>query len=117
MVNFNIRDLSPVLLVAELERAMEFYHRLGFETEFIYEGFYAGLRKDGYSLHLKVAEHEKRRPAAGHVDVVLAVSGIRDLYETLKGAGVKIVQPLREMPYGLEFYIADPEGYVIAMIE
>jgi len=27
---------------------------------------------------------------------------------------VEIVQPLREMRYGKEFYIADPDGYVIA---
>jgi len=117
VADYKIRNLSPVLLVAGLERAIEFYHQLGFETEFIYEGFYAGIKKDGYSIHLKAADVVKGRATAEQVDLVLSVSGIRELFETLKDEGVKIVQPLREMPYGLEFYIADPDGYVLAMVE
>ena len=117
MADFTIQQLSPVLLVAELEPAIRFYQTLGFETAFIYEGFYAGIRKDRYSIHLKADIHEIRRPKTEHVDLVLAVSGIRELFEVLRAIGVEIIQPLREMPYGWEFYIADPDEHVIAMVE
>jgi hypothetical protein len=30
---------------------------------------------------------------------------------------VIIVQPLRAMPYGKEFYIADPDGYILSFLE
>jgi predicted enzyme related to lactoylglutathione lyase len=35
----------------------------------------------------------------------------------MKRGPVQIVQPLREMPYGTEFYISDPDGYIISFIE
>lgn len=114
---FTIKNLSPVFLVVELEQAIQFYHRLGFETEFVYEGFYAALRKDGYSIHLKAGRQEKGRATAEHVDLVFFVSGVRELFEVIKGMGVRVVQPLRQMPYGQEFYIADPDEHVIAMVE
>jgi len=28
-----------------------------------------------------------------------------------------VIQSLREMPYGREFYVADPDGYIIAFYE
>jgi predicted enzyme related to lactoylglutathione lyase len=30
---------------------------------------------------------------------------------------LKITQPLRTMPYGTEFYISDPDGYVLAFLD
>jgi len=117
MAEFKIKYLSPVLLVTELERAIQWYNGLGFETEFIYEGFYASLRKDGYPVHLKAAKPEKRKASAEHVDLVFSVGAVRELFDTLKETGVEIIQPLRKMSYGLEFYIADPDGHVLAMVE
>jgi hypothetical protein len=29
---------------------------------------------------------------------------------------IEIIQPLRAMPYGKEFYIADPDGYIIGFL-
>jgi len=117
MTEFKIKYLSPVLLVADLERAVQWYHGLGFETEFTFGGFYAALRKDGFFIHLKVADVRRKKPTAEHVDLVLSVDRVGELYEGLNGAGVEIVQPLRKQPYGLEFYIADLDGYVIAFVE
>jgi len=28
---------------------------------------------------------------------------------------VNIIEPLREMPYGREFYITDPDGYILGL--
>jgi catechol 2,3-dioxygenase-like lactoylglutathione lyase family enzyme len=38
--------------------------------------------------------------------------GIENVYAKLARKAVEITQPLRAMPYGKEFYIADPDGHV-----
>jgi hypothetical protein len=37
------------------------------------------------------------------------LDGVEDLYE--------IIQPLCERPYGREFYIIDPDGYILAFLQ
>jgi catechol-2,3-dioxygenase len=55
--NFRIKQMSPQLQVADIERSLEFYTKqLGFEIEFRYENLYAGISKDGHSIHLKMAD-------------------------------------------------------------
>lgn len=49
-----IIKMSPQFLVTDIEHSIEFYtKKLGFELQFFYEGFYAGIAKDGCSVHLK----------------------------------------------------------------
>ena len=51
-----IKKMSPQLLVADIDHSIEFYtKKLGFNVDFRYEDFYAGIIKDGYSIHLKVS--------------------------------------------------------------
>ena len=112
--------MSPQLQVADVERSIEFYtKKLGFEVEFRYEDFYAGIIKDGYSIHLKTdytpAEQEKQLKNTDFM--TLSVDNIHELYEELSTRSVRFTQTLRQMPYGKEFYIADPDGNVIAFLE
>jgi len=117
-----IKKMSPQFLVADLERAIEFYtKKLGFAIEFRYEDFYAGIIKDGLSIHLKTSH-----PLAGirqlikeseHLDLIISVGDIEWFYKDFLKKAVEVTQPLREMPYGREFYIADPDGYIIAFLE
>ena len=119
--NYILKRISPQLLVTDLERAITFYiQKLGFEIDFRYEDFYCGIIKDGHSIHLKWCDvlprgrTEKRENE--HIDLMFAVDDIEDLYNNLERIGVGITQPLRQMPYGKEFYIADPDGYIIAFL-
>ena len=114
--------MSPQLLVADINRSIGFYTReLGFKMSFRYEDFYAGITKDGYSIHLKlagtVAEERKNRRDNEHLDIVLSVDDIEGFYLDIKNSFPEITQPLRETPYGREFYIADPDGYIIGFLE
>ncbi len=114
--------MSPQFLVADINRSIEFYtKRLGFEVSFRYEDFYCGITKDGYSLHLKLAgtiiEERENRKNNGHLDITFSVEGIEGLYEYIKSKPVEVTQPLRDMPYGREFYISDPDGYIIALLQ
>jgi catechol 2,3-dioxygenase-like lactoylglutathione lyase family enzyme len=118
----NIRGMSPLLLVADLDRSMAFYNEhLGFTIDFRYEDFYAGMVKDNFTIHFKCGkpdptEREDRRKNED-LDLVFAVSAIGELYDAMKGGPVTIVQTLRQMPYGKEFYISDPDGYIVSFIE
>jgi hypothetical protein len=63
-----------------------------------------------------VEERQNRRENED-LDIVFSVQGIEDLYEEYLGRSVEFVQPLRDMAYGKEFYIADPDGYIIGFLE
>ena len=120
VASFKIHKMSPQLLVADLERCLDFYTKiLGFDLDFRYEDFYAGISKDGCSIHLKEGNptSEKGREESEKLDIVFAVEGIEDLYQDIARRPVGIGQPLRVMPYGKEFYITDPDGHVIAFSE
>ena len=119
---FRIKKMSPQLLVAQLDRSVEFYTKqFGFEVEFRYDDFYAGITKDGYSIHLKMGrpsiEEKKSQRDNENLDIVFSVDDVEALYEELSNNAVEFVQALRTMPYGKEFYIADPDGNIIAFLE
>ena len=117
-----IKKMSPQFLVADIEHSIEFYtKKLDFEVDFRYEDFYAGIIKDNYSIHLKsgkpsIEERESKRENVD-LDIIFSVEGVEDLYEELMNKSVEIVQPLCDRPYGKEFYIADPDGYILAFLE
>jgi catechol 2,3-dioxygenase-like lactoylglutathione lyase family enzyme len=113
------KQMSPQLLVTHIEHSIEFYtNKLGFSLDFRYEDFYAGIVKDGHSIHLKCGAHPKSGAAAGNddLDIMFSVGDIDHFYEYVLSQSIEIVQPLRDMPYGREFYIADPDGNRIAFI-
>ena len=117
-----IKKMSPQFLVTDIEHSIEFYtKKLDFEVDFRYEDFYAGIIKDNYSIHLKSGkpsiEERKSKRENIHLDIVFSVEGVEDLYEELMNKSVEIVQPLCDRPYGKEFYIADPDGYILAFLE
>lgn len=54
MAQPEIKKMSPQFLVKDIEQSIEFYiKKPGFELDFFYDGFYAGIVKDGHSIHLK----------------------------------------------------------------
>ena len=114
--------MSPQFLVTDIDRSIEFYiKKLGFDIDFNYEDFYAGVIKDGYSIHLKTGkpsiEERKNKRKNQDLDVIFSVDGIEDLYKELSNKFVEFTQPLRNMPYGKEFYIGDPDDYIISFLE
>lgn len=117
-----IKKMSPQFLVSNLDRSVEFYlNKLGFSLDFRYEDFYLGIINDGYSIHLKVGDpsvdERNHRREHGDLDLVFSVEGIEGLYHEYSKRSIEFAQPMREMPYGKEFYIVDPDGYLIGFVE
>lgn len=114
--------IAPVLRVADLARSIAFYRdRLGFQVVFDYEGFYAEVRRDGCRIHLNCAPPTPRDQfafeRAEHIDACVVVTDAEGLFASLESAGVTFSVALRTMPYGSEFYVRDPDGYILGFMQ
>lgn len=121
-VPLKIQGMASLFLVADLKTSVEFYTKvLGFEIAFTYDNFYCGISKDGYSIHLKsgspASEERVSRKNNEDIDITVSIDEIEGVYEYIKSTSAAIIQPLRNMPYGREFYIADLDGYIIAFLQ
>ena len=118
-----ITRAAPQFLVRDLEASLAFYgDRLGFTTDFVYEGFYASVSRDGATIHLKhgqrpAGEAESRR-AEEHLDAYLDVTGVRQLHAEFVERDAPIDKPLDTRPWGaIDFYVVDPDGYILCFSE
>src|SRR4029078_3178529 len=98
ITHYRIKKMSSQFLVTDIDRSIKFYTKtLGFDIDFSYGDFYAGILKDGYSIHLKtgkpsVEERENKRKNQD-LDVIFSVDGIEELYKELSGKLVEFTQP------------------------
>ena len=118
-----ITAISPQFLVDDLNRSIAYYRdRLGFTVDFIYESFYAGVSRDGFSIHLKDAPKleadRAHRKEHEHLDAYIKVSGIRSLFDEFEAREATVLRPLEERPWAcLDFYVEDPDGYILCFSE
>jgi uncharacterized glyoxalase superfamily protein PhnB len=118
-----ITSFAPQLLVDDLDRAIKFYSDvLGFSFGPPWRGFYAIGERDGFEVHLKcapkTAADRAHRLEHEHLDIYAGVVGVAALYEACKAKGATITKPLARTAWGTsDFYIMDPEGYILAFGE
>ena len=98
------------------------YDVLGFSFGPPWRGFYAIGERDGFAVHLKCAPKtvadRAHRQQQEHLDIYAGVVGVDALYETCKAKGATITKPLGSTAWGTrDFYIMDPEGYILAFGE
>ena len=114
-----LTGIAPQFLVDDLDAAIAYYRdKLGFELDFSYESFYAGVSRDGFAIHLKCAPktvsdraHRKRHQ---HLDAYIAVTEAAAVYDELHSRGALITKPLEAQPWAcLDFYVEDPDGYIL----
>jgi len=117
-MNPRITSFAPQFLVADLERSIAYYQKLGFVFGDPWEGFYVIGYRDGLELHLKEApqnEAERRhRRDHEHLDAAAGVDGIEAFYTQCVSNGATILKPLTSTEWGTkDFYVEDPDGNVI----
>lgn len=119
----SILAAAPQFLVDRLDDALAFYQqRLGFARDFVYEGFYASVSRDGAVIHLKCAPRlpaeRAHRRSEEHLDAFLAVSGVQDLHDEFVRRGAPIIKPVEQQPWGQrDFYVEDPDGHILCFSE
>ena len=114
--------IAPVLRVSELRRSLAFYRdQLGFDLDFCYEEIYTSVSRDRCHIHLQCARPTPRDQAAFErdefIDACVVVQNAEALSATFTSAGVTFAVPLRQMPYGIEFYVRDPDGYILGFVQ
>jgi len=118
-----ITHLAPQFLVDDLAHAVAYYRdQLGFETDFIYESFYASVSRDGFSIHLKCAPKSSadraHRKQNEHLDAFVGVRGIEALYDEFTSKEAHIIRSLDDRPWGCkDFYVEDLDGYILCFSE
>lgn len=118
-----ITSLAPQFLVDDLPAAIAWYRdRLGFETDFVYESFYASVSRDGFSIHLKcapkTAADRTHRKENEHLDASISVQNIEALFAELTSNGANIIRSLEARPWGRkDFYVEDLDGYLLCFSE
>jgi catechol 2,3-dioxygenase-like lactoylglutathione lyase family enzyme len=121
-VSKNLIYIAPVFQVADIPRSLSFYRdQLGFGVDFVFESFYAGVSRDGCHIHLKhstpTPRDQKALDREQHIDVCISVDSAEELSASFAAAIVPFVVPLRHVPYGTEFYVRDPDGYVLGFVQ
>ena len=110
--------MSSQFVVSDLDKSLQFYtEELRFEVNFRYEDFYTGIGCDGHSIHLKSGNPSKKergeRRKDEDLDLYFGVTDIDSYYEHILSKDIEVIQPMRKMPYGKEFYIIDSDGYIL----
>lgn len=118
-----LRNSTPVFLVGNIEPTMEWYKRLGFESEYYPPGF-AILRRDEIQIFLQQqpgyaapADPGRREREAWNVYII--TDNVRALYEEYSSLpGLEISRPLCPQEYGMtEFDVMDLNGYRLVFAE
>jgi catechol 2,3-dioxygenase-like lactoylglutathione lyase family enzyme len=116
-----LRSVVPVLRVADLNRAVEFYTTiLGFSVVWQADndggGENAMLQAGDTSLLLSTGSHLGDKPQFTGT-LYFNIVGVEAYFESIKDKA-DIVWPLEAMEYGQrEFGIRDPDGYTLAFAE
>ena len=111
-----IKRISPMLAVADMEKTLAFYQdMLGFVPT-MKSAEYAIVARDGQIIHfMKAASEEVMKRLRGHVEIYIEVRGIRGMWDQVKSFKIRYkIRDLFERDYGMtEFHIEDPNGYLI----
>ena len=116
-MNTLFTGVVPIFAVEDVAKAKDFYTEyLDMTVDFIVGDppEYAGLYKDDIELHLIRASLPHAKQPAGNGYLSILTDEVDDLHARLNAAGVRIVTPPEDRPYGLrDFDIRDPNGNAI----
>jgi predicted enzyme related to lactoylglutathione lyase len=117
-----LTGISPVLLVADIERSIEYYRdRLGFECEAYGDPTdFASARRDQATILLALCRDPERivpnwRIVDNIWNVYIRVEDADAVYAEVQERGAGIDYTIYDAPHGFrEFGVQDPDGHDIA---
>ena len=119
-MNYTAKSLSPVLPVADMDRAIAFYREvLGF-TSVVESTHYTLMTRGAATVHLaKAASEEVLTALQGKVSIYLEVEGIAELWQHV--AQFKGRYRMRDLVVEdfdkREFHVVDPDGCLVMVGE
>ena len=111
-----VLSTTTLLIVADLQRSLAFYHRIGFGKPSVHgePPCFAMLFRDGFELMLSSGESGAVRPngPSGVWDVYVRVDDLDAELRALAAAGVPVDKGPTDMFYQMrEVEIVDPDGH------
>ena len=118
-----ITDVIVQLRTTNIDESLDFYiSKLGFELEFRYEDFYAGIRAGQHLIHFKLVD--VRDPSIDfvssgeHFHLYFTIDDAQKEARDIKKKGISFHKKITETPWGTkEFYIRDSQGHVLCFSE
>jgi catechol 2,3-dioxygenase-like lactoylglutathione lyase family enzyme len=105
-------QLVVEVYVRNLDRALDFYRRLGFEV-LSRHGRFAALTWEGHRLFLDEQPHLEAPPSP-QANVRVMVPDVDAWWRRAAGMGARVLAPVADREYGLrDFTILDPDGFGI----
>ncbi len=116
MSDIKMTVVAPVLPVAELKRAIDFYRGvLGFDVAWIAGGEpprTASICRD--DIYMMMRNDSEGRNS----EIYITLSGVDACYQRAVDAGAKVVAPIADRVYGMrDFAIEDPDGNRVSLGE
>ena len=114
-----IKSFVPQLRTTDMTSTIRFYtENLGFNVEFNYEDFYAGIRLGNQAIHIKlVDETDPSIPyvnEGGHLHLYFETDGVAELAGELKAKGVELVNDVHETAWQTrEIVVHDDQGHTL----
>jgi catechol 2,3-dioxygenase-like lactoylglutathione lyase family enzyme len=114
-----ISSVAAQLRTNDLERTIRFFTEyLGFDVDFRYEDFYAGVRAGDSVVHLKLDDSDdpsidyvKQR---GHFHLYLETPDAVAAADAIEKKGIELVDKVHETAWGTkEFVVEDDQGHTI----
>ena len=119
-----VSEVIPQIRTTNLAESIEFYvAKLGFELDFQFEDFYAGIRvADGQSFHLKLIDEKDPSiefvRSNEHLHLFFAVDDADAAAAQFDRNGVVFHQEISETAWGTrEFYIFDDQGHILCFAQ
>jgi catechol 2,3-dioxygenase-like lactoylglutathione lyase family enzyme len=105
-------QLVVEVYVRDLDRALDFYQRLGFERLRSHGGF-AALAWEGHQFFLD-ERPSYEPPPSPQANVRVMVPDVDAWWRRVANMGARVLAPIADREYGLrDFTIADPDGFGI----
>jgi uncharacterized glyoxalase superfamily protein PhnB len=126
---YEIKKLTPNLIVSSVEQSLAFYcDVLGFTktgtvpdaSPYVFAMVQSGAVEIFFNARGPAVEEYPalaNLPIGGTLTLYMEVSAVANIYDDLKGR-VKVTMPLEKKFYGVtEFAFEDPDGYVVTFAE
>ena len=112
----NISHLAPILPVRDMEKALAFYKKLGFEEGFLWQEpvTYAVLNAgENAAVHLSLLEPERRDNPIKSI-IYLFVHDVDALYQRCLDEQIDIHVEIGDRDYQMrDFEVLDPDGNLL----